>query len=315
MKKRIAVVVVIVSVISLTLIVTWAMAAQGMEFVSQIGDPTWKAWDVVVSGDYAYVSGDTDGLRIINIANPAFPVQVGRYLGGLSGGSVAVAGSYVYEAYSGLRVINVTNPFSPTLAGQYNIASGQSRSVAISGTYAYLANDNGLYIINIANPAAPTQTGFYSTPTVFEVAVVGNYAYIAVGGPFDSFVGLRIINISNPSSPSQTGFLSLGGTFCEGVAVVGSFAYVTTWDGGLHVINVSNPASPVQVGNINPTGTERGVAISGHYAYVAAESASIIDVSSPNNPKLANSYNTGKISVTWPYKAITSLRLKKLATW
>ena len=74
----------------------------------------------------------------------------------------------------------------------------------------------------------------------------------------------------------------------------GNYAYVTTWDGGLHSINVSNPASPVEVGSINPAGTERGVTISGNYAYVASGSVNIIDVSQPNSPNLVSSYNTGK---------------------
>jgi hypothetical protein len=294
-KKRIAVAVV-VSVVGLIFVVAGVMAAQGIEFVSQIGDATWGAWDVAVSGNYAYVAGDTDGLRIINIANPAMPVQVGRYTGGLAGGSIAVAGNYVYEAYSGLRVINVANPSSPTLAGQYNIASGASASVAISGTHAYLTHSGGLYIIDITNPAAPTQTGFYAiSGDVFEVAVTGNYAFVATGGPFDSFQGLRIINIANPSSPSQTGFLSLGGTICEGVAVAGSLAYVTTWDGGLFVINVSNPASPVQIGHINPTSSvDRGVTLSGNHAYLASDNVYVIDVSTPTTPQVVNSYNTGQ---------------------
>ena len=162
-----------------------------------------------MSGDYAYVAGDTDGLRIINIANPAVPVQVGRYAGGLSGGSIAIAGNYIYEGYNGLRVINVANPSNPTLTGSHPISSGSSRGVVISGTHAYLAHDNGLYIINITDPSFPIQSGFYATPgDLYEVAVVGNYAYVAEGGPFDSFVGLRIIDIANPGSPNQTGALT-----------------------------------------------------------------------------------------------------------
>jgi hypothetical protein len=295
MKKR-TVVAVVVSIASLILIVTGALAAPGIEFVSQIGDATWHAWDVAVSGNYAYVAGDTDGLRIIDITNPAIPVQAGRYPGGLGGGSIAVAGNYVYEAYSGLRILNVANPSNPTLAGQYNIASGASASVAISGTHAYLTHSGGLYIIDITNPMAPTQTGFYAiSGDVFEVAIVGNYAFIATGGPFDSFQGLRIINVANPSSPSQAGFLSLGGTICEGVAVAGSLAYVTTWDGGLYAINVSNPASPVQVGHINPTlSVDRGVTLSGNHAYLASDNVYVIDVSTPTAPQVVNSYNTGR---------------------
>ena len=58
-----------------------------------------------------------------------------------------------------------------------------------------------------------------------------------------------------------------------------------TWrigDVGLQVIDVSNPAKCVRVGGVDTSGCF-GVAVSGHYAYVADYySLQVIDVSNPS---------------------------------
>jgi hypothetical protein len=53
---------------------------------------------VAVSGSYAYVVDEGVGLRVVNVANPASPVEVGYYdtPGHVCG--VAVSGSYAYVA-------------------------------------------------------------------------------------------------------------------------------------------------------------------------------------------------------------------------
>ena len=271
-----------------------ASASANVELVSQIGDD-WDSWDVAVSGDFAYVADDTSGLRVISISNPSAPVEVGRYATDASG--VAVSGDYAYVAAygGGLRIINVANPSSPTEVGSYN-TPGQAYSVVVSGTYAYVADGSaGLRIIHVSNPEAPTEAGFYDTPgTAHEVAVVGNYAYVAEGEPPDSFVGLRVINVSNPGNPTLSGSLDLGGLVCEGVAVADGYAYVTTWSGGLHIVNVSDPENPWEVSAINPSGTERGVTVVDHYAYLASSNLYIVDVSSPASPELIGTYGTGR---------------------
>ena len=99
---------------------------------------------------------------------------------------------------------------------------GIARGVAVSGSYAYVADDTyGLRIIDISNPATPTEAGFYDTPgTAYGVAVSGSYAYVA-----DGTSGLRILDVSNPAAPTEAGFYDTPGT-ARGVAVSGSYAYV-----------------------------------------------------------------------------------------
>jgi len=54
------------------------------------------AIDVYVSGSYAYVTKDFDGLGIIDISDPTAPVEVGQFNDGGYANSIHVSGSYAY---------------------------------------------------------------------------------------------------------------------------------------------------------------------------------------------------------------------------
>ncbi|KAF5421463.1 MAG: hypothetical protein C5S44_06505 [Candidatus Methanocomedens sp.] len=231
--------------------------------------------DINVSGSYAYVADDYNGLVIIDISNPAAPTSVGSYNTAGNAQSVAVSGSYAYVAddYNGLVIIDISNPAAPTLAGSYYTA-GCVFDIAVSGNYAYVADSsNGLLIIDISNPAAPTPTGSCNTAGYAnEVAVSDSYAYIA------DYYGLVIIDISNPAAPTLAGSYDTG--YALGVAVSGSYAYVADGSSGLLIINISNPAAPTLAGRYDTPGDLpgdwRGVAVLGSYVYVADYSNGLV---------------------------------------
>ncbi len=81
-----------------------------------------------------------NGLRVIDVSDPANMQEVGFYdTPGLAQG-VAVQGSYVYVAdwNNGLLVIDVSDPTNPQEVGFYGIAS-YAQGVAAIGSYAYVA--------------------------------------------------------------------------------------------------------------------------------------------------------------------------------
>jgi PKD repeat protein len=203
-----------------------------------------------------------------------------------------------------------------------------SYDVAVSGTYAYVAdNSSGLRVIDISDPANPTEVGFYDTPGYANgVAVSGTYAYVAdsnglrvidisdpahptevgyydtsaanvaVSGTYAyvaAAAGLRVIDVSDPANPTEVGFYDTPGN-AYGVAVSGRYAYVADWGSGLRVIDISDPAHPTEVGFYDTPGSAYGVAISGSYAYVADRGSGlrVIDISDPANPTEVGFYDT-----------------------
>jgi hypothetical protein len=161
---------------------------------------------------------------------------------------------------------------------------GDTSGVAIQGQYAYIGVGPHLVILDIGDPAHPVLVG-QTDPlprVVFDVAVAGNYAYVA------AFIsGLRIIDISNPAEPVEVGSIEIWGNPVS-VAVVGSYAYVVDLLAGLWIIDVSDPAVPVQVGHYSTPAMARGVAVAGPYAYLTDDGGLwILDISDPEAPTLA----------------------------
>jgi hypothetical protein len=103
-------------------------------------DTPGDAYDVAVSGSYAYVADGSSGLEIIDVSNPSSPSFAGHWKTPSSANGVAVSGSYAYVAdYIGsLEIIDVSNPKNPSPVGSCNTL-GYAVDVAVSGNYAYVA--------------------------------------------------------------------------------------------------------------------------------------------------------------------------------
>jgi hypothetical protein len=159
-------------------------------------------------------------------------------------GATCAIGVQGYYAYIGvgnqLVVLDVSNPLNPTLIGQTDILPDSVGDVAITGNYAFVANEHGgLRVIDVSNPANPIEVGFYDTPGyAHDVVLAGNYAYVA-----DTWGGLRVIDISNPINPTEVGIYDTPRAL--GVAVVGNYAYIADYEEGLRIVDVSTPANPI----------------------------------------------------------------------
>jgi hypothetical protein len=185
-------------------------------------------------------------------------------------------------------------------AGCFQVSGSSSTgsgpwNVAVSGSYAYLVNNNSnsMFIYNISDPASPSQVGSVSTGSSPKgIAVSGNYAYITNTVSHT----LTIYDVNNPAMPVQTGSVSTG-TLPASVAVMGNFAYVTNRvSNTLTIYNISNPNSPYQVGYIDTESEPICIAVTGNYAYVinnVGNSMTVYNISNPSSPFQVGSAGTG----------------------
>lgn len=97
--------------------------------------------------------------------------------------SVAVSGTLAYLAYGNLRVVNVANPASPAQVGSGDLGYSYATGVVVSGTLAYVPNFYGLILFDVSNPGQPVQVGVYDSHgyTPGGVAVRGSYVYLSEG--------------------------------------------------------------------------------------------------------------------------------------
>ncbi|NGX41783.1 MAG: Serine/threonine-protein kinase PknH [Chlamydiae bacterium] len=269
-------------------------SVQGQSLCPQLAGtydtPDW-AYDVALSGNYAYVADYASGLQIIDVSNVINPTLAGSYNTPSNAYGITVSGNYAYVADGtfGLQIIDVSNVANPTLAGSYNTPI-LTEGVAVSGNYAYVAGGtSGLQIIDVANVTNPTLAGSYDTSGyAIGLAVSGNYAYVA-----DGTSGLQIIDVSNVANPTLAGsYTTLDISF--DVVVSGNYAYVADGASGLQIIDVANVANPTLASSYDTPDYAYGVALSGNYAYVAdrISGLQIIDVSNVANPTLAGFYDT-----------------------
>jgi len=194
-----------------------------------------SAYDVDVSGTYAYIADDAaGGLRIINISNPASPSEVGIYNTPGTARGVKVVGNYAYIAdyEAGLRIVNVSNPANPVEVGSYPTGD-KTVGVDVVGNTAYLADgQNGLVVLNVTNPVTPQLLDHYDFAggNMVRVKVVDSIAFVAA-----EVYGVRMIDVSNPLDISAVGYYLTPGR-CYGVDVVGSLVYAAIYDSGMYVL-------------------------------------------------------------------------------
>jgi hypothetical protein len=271
------------------------IATYGLIWLGQIEIPTIR--DVVLSGDYAYIAGGEDGLRIINFypvpaPNPPPAIEVGSFNTGGYAYGIAVSGNYAYVAdgQDGLRIIDISTPSSPQEISFIN-TSGSANDVTISGYYAYVADgDNGLRIIDVSTPSSPQEVAYFITgDCAYGVAISGNYAYVADGED-----GLRIINIST-STPNEVGFFNTEGRAFK-VSISGDYAYVASEVGGLYIIDVSTPSTPQGISVVD--GYALGVLVNGDDAFVTwGDGMRMIDVTVPSTPEELRHFISGGSSL------------------
>ncbi|MDH3975168.1 MAG: hypothetical protein OEV42_12880 [Deltaproteobacteria bacterium] len=226
------------------------------------------AWDVYVSGNYAYVTDYYSGLQIIDVSNPGKPAWLSSLNEpGLAYG-IHVSGNYAYMGrLNGFQVVDVSNPSNPVSVSP--CCAGQTINVHTSGRYAYAA-DGDLQIIDVSNPEEPVLIQTYFTPSFgWDVYVSGNYAYVA-----DGEAGLLIIDVTDPVNPVQSGFYNTPG-WAFGVHISGNYAYVADSKSGLQIIDVSNPARPFLFASYDTPGSANDVDVSGSYIYLSDRSGGL----------------------------------------
>jgi hypothetical protein len=216
--------------------------------------------DISVDGGRAYLAAWGYGVLIVDLADPAAPVELGRFAFP-SASTIEAHGDRVYVASTTnggiFRILDVSNPAAPTELG--SLATSQTYGLTVRGDYAYLVDgadfgDGGLRVVDVSNPASPAVVG-QDTGCAYangiDVSADGNTAYVACASD-ENFEGtLRIVDTTDRASPVVLGSVALAGSatlpdynVAYSVVVDGDVAYVGN-EYGVDEIDISDPANPV----------------------------------------------------------------------
>jgi len=276
--------------------------------------------DVEVSGDLAYLVDAGYGLVVLDVSDPAAPVQVAvaahvgaageitlggwlacvgggatlfdiasptapEYVGGYpTGGSAAFRGNLAFIAGMDVHVKDMSTPPKPGLLGSSR-SDDEMIGLDIVWPYAFVADGAaGMHIIDVSDARAPVRIATFETSGwVHDVAVHGRLAYLA-----DMFAGLQIVDVSDPARPALVGSLDSVRSASR-LDVSGNTVCLERTAGGLYIVNVAKPFEPFLIEQHHFSGGrgDGGVDIDSGFAFVAHGDFRVFDLSRPFEPPIA----------------------------
>lgn len=281
-------------------------------FLSDYSHAYVDPYEIVVSGNYAYIAGNEDnGIGVYNISNLAKPVRVANFWSGVSMVDVTylkVVGTKLFATGNRLQAMDISNPAAP-IWGDYS-AAGLSgpKGFDVSGNYAFVCATNRLTPVNISNYASLSISNSLLDSTRFagckNVVVSGTLAFVTA-----STNGyLSVVNIATPTSMTLLGSIQSTASFGSGssyydIALSGTTVVVAN-SNLLTTIDVSTPASPTIIDTFPVTGNQGFTKIVGHQIFAAQETNDIIGVYNLGVPlQMGSCSKAGQLEYDFTYNA------------
>ena len=238
------------------------------------------ALGVVLDGGFAYVANSHDGLRRLDLSDPAAPALTGT--APTRGQAVGVAGSgrYLFTSDNSIGFDIVDTAGEPTRAGEY-LADGFPRGIAAAGSRVFVADQPaGLMVVDVSDPASPRVEGGLSLgrDPVLQVFAPDDRSLggepPAVVGIVSGMGGLQAVDLSDPAAPRVAAVVPAEGR-PTGVALWGGRLY-TAGGGLLQAFDLTDPAQPVLAASSDAGGPTGPVAVSETHVFVATQGAILV---------------------------------------
>jgi hypothetical protein len=261
------------------LIQTFDVSSPGSpQMLGSVSTPSGTT-DMLLDGSLLYTTQGYSGLHIFDVSSPESPELLGSEPDPSHAWSLDIDWPYVYvvpglsSGDHGLRVYNVADPTDPQLIavepGGWDFNS-PARSVAISGSYAYVTSDSDVFltVVDISNPAIPEVVNTLSgVGYAYSIDVEDGFAYITrfAGGLRSN---LSVYNLANPESPMMVADVPVP-IFSEKAWVIDEYVFLSCryYLFGMFILDVSNPADPQPFGVV-PT-SARDICVTSSYLYIA----------------------------------------------
>ncbi len=256
-----------------------------------------NVWDVQVAGRLAFLAAGPAGLLILDVADPAKPVQIGALATKGYSYGLDVKSPYVYLAdglNGGLAVVDVRDPKNPVRLIRVTTGT-EVRDVKVVGNLAYVAaGEGGLVIVDVTDPANPQLVSNEQTPmNARAIDVAGDLACVA-----EWDWGMTIYNVSNPAKPvvedtMRPSLFNLGFSVYA-VQIVGKSAYAGIAYDGFEIYDLSNPHAPTSESVFDTPGFAEGVHVDGDHVFIgdASSGVQVIDVGDLDRPRRVGSWDT-----------------------
>jgi hypothetical protein len=261
---------------------TAASLSGGMEALA--GVPTeCRAQDLLVRGDYAYLTCEHNGLHILNIADPRAPVYLSKYTPGGRIREFDIAGDYAYLSSNepALYILDISSPTVPVIAGAYDSIATPIQDVKVFGAYVLLTTGNTLAVIDVRDPAAPREAGAFAlTYAAAQIETAGDYAFVS-----HEHEGFTIVDLSDPLRPREVATVAVPGR-TGAILAAAPYLYVNSGHQyGLHVFDISQPTAPRMLRLVPFPGFPGGIAHGSSDLFLAAGQSGLVRLEVPTGTR------------------------------
>lgn len=255
--------------------------------------------DIVVHGDIVAVATQSTGLKLVSVANPASPVELGSIDSTYDYpdcDAVELADSFAFmgwQPYPYLRTVLVSDPANPVKVGACQGMQNDAQDMKLRDSLLYMVAMGRLYIVNVARPREPVLVGSLNE-SGGSLWLADTLAYLASST-------CPIVNVASSASPFPVSYFSRG---AWDVATVDTVAFLTT---GVFVwYDVSDPRTPQVIDSVNLGFTARGLAVLDTIAYTGSlYDLCAVSIADLHNPKVISRtklpYGAKRITYAAPY--------------
>jgi hypothetical protein len=259
--------------------------------------------DVQIVNNIAYITDfQLPGLRVVSLADPASPSQLGQAYttGGVYDLIVKNNIAFTRVGPNHIECFNIATPASPFATGNFLTYTGVS-DFDVSGTKLCLGNGSDLVLLDITTLGAPVELDRLTLGGSLSVKIEGNFIFacVTVSGTAHYF---KIINATVPGSLVEIASVALGGYYIDSMLISGTTLYTSGRDyalaqptgGTVKTFDVSNKTAPVKIGEITTGGISSvGVMLleNNLYTGACAQGLVIINASNPASLQPVGFYN------------------------
>jgi len=240
--------------------------------------------DVEVAGQVAYVMAG--GLRVLDLADPSSPTQIGLYA--IAGESLDVEGNLVFVAENRLTAIDISDPTTPIFVGMVDLPAGSATTdVAVYGDLAHVSTQlGGLHVIDVSDPQNPVWTGTAPRPADrlneywVAAAAIADHGLVATTDH-----GVRVMDATDPANPVEIAVVDSPGWTTGGASSAG-FLVTAIHERGIRIVDVANPSTPVDLAilDLGLGWWVEDVDVAGTVVVAVGLSFAVVDITDPTNP-------------------------------
>jgi hypothetical protein len=231
-------------------------------------------------------------LRSISLRPGCFSLIVNS-LNGTTSTQLSVVGTLIDDTTIDLTAARTGTSYSSSDLSVCNFGGESGRVFGgANGTCTISATNNGFTSTaqGTVTSFTPTQLSLVNLPGYAnDVAVQGEFAYVALGGSGVSVVGLS----TERRDPVILSTLGLEGV-SQAIEVIGNRAYVAAGAAGVHIVDITNPFRPSKVRTVSAGSNARGLKIVGSRIYVASgDGIQVLESSVPDSYSVVGSVAIG----------------------